>query len=31
MTIVAATTIHPNAGVKWEDVQKRRPFPAVVT
>jgi hypothetical protein len=23
MTIVAATTIHPNAGIKWEDVQKR--------
>ena len=23
MTIVAATTIRPNAGIKWEDVQKR--------
>ena len=23
MSIVAATTIHPNAGIKWEDVQKR--------
>ena len=23
MTIVAATTIHPNQGVEWEDVQKR--------
>jgi sugar phosphate isomerase/epimerase len=23
MTIVAATTIYPNPGVNWEDVQKR--------
>jgi hypothetical protein len=23
MTIVALTTIHPNPGVKWEDVQKQ--------
>jgi hypothetical protein len=23
MTIVAATTIHPNPGVKWEDLQKQ--------
>jgi sugar phosphate isomerase/epimerase len=23
MTIVAFTTIHPNPGVKWEDVQKQ--------
>jgi hypothetical protein len=23
MTIVQLTTIHPNPGVKWEDVQKR--------
>jgi hypothetical protein len=22
MTIVGLTTIHPNPGVKWEDVQK---------
>jgi hypothetical protein len=26
MTIVASTTIHPNPGVNWEDVEKQRMF-----
>jgi hypothetical protein len=28
MTIVASTTIHPNPGVNWKNVEKRRMFAA---